>query len=342
MLGFVKGRQGGRSARDAGIDLASWFRSTARPGDLVLTGCSDPTSRLIQFVTGSEVSHVAIVTGDESVVEAYDYGFTPLELDEGIYETPFEVFLGRTTLDRIMVRRPVGLDVDTLASAIRFALDNSPPFPTAGATLTSLLIATGKPGAQRIIDGLYAVGLGSPIDRALDGLVDFVADGPERVHCSEIATRLYLGADLHLRFVQPVLAAHMGRVLGAVRDGGVVRIDRRKRGKIASLDRHFRRRARPGDRVAIDLGGGPKELVDSKVSATTEMGKMVGGAFRARLDDIDEHEPDVADLILPADFERAEPFDTVGLVVRRRGRWQHGEIVLRLAGGRTSDAFTGS
>jgi hypothetical protein len=307
--------------------LEEWFEDLIVPGDLVLTGCSDPTSRLIQFVTRSQFSHVAIVSGERTLIEAYDYGVTPIEIDEGIYETPLAKFYERATLDRVMVRRPVGLDQDTLESALRFALENSPPFPTSGALLTNALIATATPWGQRSLDLLRRLGLGRAVDGFLDGVIGLVADGPERVHCSEIATRLYYAADLHLRFVDPVLLPHFDRVLGAHRvDSRIVRVSRRLRGKIASLDRYPKRIARPGARAQKVVHRGPAVAASSKLEAGNEIRKMSVESLRERWEEGPANESDFADLILPADFERAEPFDTVGLLVRGRTQWAEHEI----------------
>ena len=227
-----------------------------------------------------------------------------------------------------MVRRPIGLNGDKLESAIRFALENSPPFPTSGALMLNALILTARPEAQWLLGRMAMAGLARPIDRMLDSLVDLVADGPERVHCSEIATRLYYGSGLDVRFVQPLLLPHYRRVIAAEAVGDrTIKVDRRLRGKVASLDRHLRRRARRGRLPEMELDEGPKVAVETKVTAATEVQKMTLDAALDRIREAPANESDIADLVVPGDYERAEPFDTVGVLLRdRRTGWYRGDV----------------
>ena len=301
--------------------LAEWFCSTVLPGDLVLTGCTDMVSRLIQLFTRSQVSHAAIVTGSDTVVEAYDYTFTPVGVDGGIFETPFETLLNRGSLDRIVIRRPVGLDLATLERATRYALDNAPPFPTVGLSVNAVLIMAATAPIQWGLSVLRQLGWGRSVDQALDRAVGSVADGPQRGHCSETATRLYIGADLHLIWKDPVLAPHMNRVRAAVQEAdGTVRVSRRLRGAVASLDRHFHRRASRSEQVVIDEEGSLK----ARAELLLVFGVAIAARLRARRGVCES--ADIADLILPADLEDVEPFDTVGCIVRRAGRWHHVDL----------------
>lgn len=313
------------------FDPTGWLRERIEPGDLVLTGSRDLVSLLLQAGTSSHVSHVAIAIDTEHVVEAYDYGFTPIETDEGVYQTTLNQLVTRSPrIDRIVIRRPRGLDRARLAAAWAEATDNSPPFPTAGAALTSLLILTAKPTVNDLLRRLLGR---HRLDRILDGVIGVVADGPEQVHCSEVATRLYTAAGLELRFVEPVLMAHMHQVAAARSAGShVITVDRSYRDRLVALRHHLDRRATVGPRPTIaDVSGGPARVASAKLSVPLEKGGEAVNAVKERIEDGPDHESDLADLILPADFERAEPFDTIGVLVRRRSSWITGEILTRPA-----------
>ncbi len=303
------------------VDLTGWFCGAVQPGDLVLTGCSDVVSRLVQLFTGSDFSHAAIVTGSGTVVEAYDYGLTPQEDDGGAYETPFDVLLKRGALDRIMIRRPVDLDADSLERTVRFALNNAPPFPNVGVMATVLLLVTARPLGQRVLRGLRRIGFDGAFGRAL---IRVVADGPEHCHCSELVVRLYSGAEVPLVWRDPALGPYMPLVSAAVRRGdGTIRVDRKLRGKVASLNRHLGRKAFGGDRVMVDVEDTPIQVVGAMLVAVLQTQSMLKRAILARVQSAHNHESDIADLIVPADLERVEPFETIGCVVKRRDGWCH-------------------
>ena len=83
-----------------------WLAAVTKPGDLILTGSGDLAFRLIQFGTRSHTSHAAIVASEDTVIGAYDYGLTPNEEDEGVFETSFTKLIARSP--RLVVRRPDG------------------------------------------------------------------------------------------------------------------------------------------------------------------------------------------------------------------------------------------
>ena len=81
---------------EGGGTPSSWLRERGRPGDLVLTGSRDVASLLIQVGTGSQISHAAIIADADTVIEAYDYGLTPNEQDEGVFQTSFDELVARS------------------------------------------------------------------------------------------------------------------------------------------------------------------------------------------------------------------------------------------------------
>ncbi len=307
------------------VDPTQWLGETMEPGDLVLSGSSDLISRLIQISTASHVSHVAVAVSADALLEAYDYGFTPIETDEGVFKTDLSDFVTRSNqLDRLVVRRPCGLDHALMAEVLESAITNSPPYPTAGAALMSLLLATAKPSVQRLLAALLGRGR---LDAALETLVGMAADGSEQVHCSEIATRLYTAAGVELRFIEPVLLAHMHRVAAARSTGShIVAVDHAQQHRLSSLGHSLSRRATRSGWPRPVRGNGSLTASRSKVDLSLDTGSTAMKVVRDRLDDAGIHQSDLADLILPADYERAEPFDTVGVLLKRASHWMLGEI----------------
>jgi hypothetical protein len=308
------------------VDPVEWLRETVQLGDLVLTGCRDLLSRLIQSGTGGRVSHVAIGRGDGRLVEAYDYGLNPDEHSEGVFATDLEHFIERSpNLQRLVVRRPHGLDRALLAEALTSVVENSPPFPTTGAGLTSVLVYASRPSVQRVLETVVGAGR---LDSAYGRLVRIVANGPLRCHCSETATRLYVAAGFNLRFVEPVLIGHLHRV-AATRNGGpyVAEVDDEARADLVRFDLHPGRRAEPTALPTIELHKGVRIALGSALGITADLSGALVQSLRDRQATVSDHRPDIADLIVPADFERAEPFDTVGVLRKRRGEWSTGHVL---------------
>lgn len=311
---------GSRSA----IDATRWLRQTTAPGDLVLTGSRDPLSAMIQWGTRSRVSHAAIVSSSGTVVEAFDYGLTPHDRDEGVYENSFDHLVDRTRrLDRIVVRRPDPWPASGRAELDRRlaeAVESSPPFPTAGAALTCLLVLLTHPRVRGLTDRA-GDRVTERVERVGDRLVWMVGDGPARVHCSEIATRLYTAAGVELRFVEPALGRLLFRVPAAKEtDGGRLKIDRHHRQRLTALVAG-RPPASPGQRPRPVKGAGSQVKVSTTWQATGGVLLASVSAVREQARTAGDHSPDIADLVLPADFERAQPFVTVGTLVRRGQRW---------------------
>ena len=184
---------------------------------------------------------------------------------------------------------------------------------------TLLLFA--QPVVQRVLD-LSGPRIDAKIDEVIDWLIQVIADGDERVHCSELVTRVYSGADVELRFDDPVLEPYLARVRAAKRTpDGKYKVDRRQRRQLSSMSRHLRRRARKSSRPPVEKGSGSKVKVRSSWEASGGVVRSSVDVARQRIDDAADHRPDVTDLVLPGDLERVGPFTTVATLVRRGSTW---------------------
>ena len=315
---------GGARGSGDDIDPVSWLADTAKPGDLILTGNTDRVSRLIQWGTRSHSSHVAIVSAPNQVVEAYDYGLTPEEWDEGVYRNCLSHVVDRSpTLGSLIVRRPANwasVDQERLDVALREAEENSPPFPTTGAGLTSMLVLLTHPGFRRRLAWTGPVGRWL-IEFLIDLLVKTVADGPRRVHCAELATRLYTGVGIELRFRDLALGGILFELpASSASPDGHLEVDSEHRQRLSELVGPPRRACRsqlPG----LDDRQRRRLALRARWRATGGVLQATVRATRRRWRESDWYEPDMADLILPADLERATPFMTIGILTWRDGRW---------------------
>lgn len=320
--------------RRRSLDPVEWLKETTEPGDLILTGSSDLLSWMIQWGTRSHVSHTAIVRSDEGVVEAYDFGLTPDESDEGVFEHSFEEMVDRSyKLKYLIVRRPRGWTDERRARfdrSLQYTLNHSPAFPTVGAGMASVLVILTRPECRRLRDRLPSP-LRWLVDRLILWLANSVSDGPRRVHCSEIATRLLTRVGFELRFADPTLGPVVAQMPGGeIGEDGAARFAIADRNWVSNLPR-IRRKARKSERPQVDLSSGSKAGSSTMYRATvpvkTKALFVAGtrGFFGTKRPEDREPTPDMADLILPADLERAEPFDTVGMLVRRGWTWSEEE-----------------
>ncbi len=332
---------GGARGSGDDIDPVDWLRRVTEPGDLLLTGESGLLSRAIQWGTRSHVSHTAIVRSADTVVEAYDFGLTPHEGDEGIFEHTFAEVVERSSrLDCLIVRRAPGWTDRRRARfdrALDYSLRHSPTFPTVGAGMACALVALTRPETRLVTNRLRGR-LEWRFDRTVDWLAHSVGDGARRVHCSEVATRLYTWTGFELQFENPTLGPVVLRMAGSQQiENGHVRIHPEWLADVSTLPR-LERRAEPSLRPQVDKTAGSKVGVTTRWQATGSVliASVVmiidRGATGSLPTDEREPPPDLADLILPADFERAKPFETVRMLVRRRDRWQETDHVLRPQG----------
>lgn len=274
------------------LDFESGLARDLRIGDAVLVGGSDPVSRFIQLGTQSKYSHMAVVTGPDELTEAYDYALTPDEDDEGIYRLSFSDFMNRSAkVKRLLVLRPHGIDERRLVAAADHLLSHSPGFPTLVAAC------------------LAFCGLSVPLLRTLPAetrrrlaqwQVRLATDGVSRVHCAEAATRMYAYAGLQIRFTAPRMQYHINYLR-----------------QLNSSDQLLPLPS--GERTAVK-GSWPTGLHPATVSAAVST--ALRDSIRVAGQRARSTEPvDRADLVMPGDFVRAEPFTTVGHFVRTRQGW---------------------
>lgn len=293
-----------------------------RVGDAVLTGGDDPVSTIIQTGSRSPYSHIGVVVGPGLVVEAYDYALTPDETDEGVFIIALDDFLDRCShLRAVEVRRPLHIDRGRLVAAAHHLEDHSPGFPTLGMACLALC------GLSDPLLGVLPGGIGR---RLATALASVAADGVWAVHCAETATRLYHAAGVPLRFRSPRLWPHLVALQSLQdRPGGQAQpplvdlpTSRRQAAEgcwprglrlapyaVAATVRAVGYRAR---RAWRDETQGDRAWRDGASVVGADHGR---GASRA------PESGDVADLILPGDFARADPFELVGRYRRQADRW---------------------
>jgi hypothetical protein len=274
------------------LQLEWRLANTLEAGDAVLVGGADPVSRFIQIGTRSKFSHMAVATGPDMLIEAYDYALTPNESDEGIFRLPLGDLIGRSPrLNRILILRPSGIDRSRFLAATDHLLAHSPSFPTFAAFCIAFC------------------GLSVPFLRAMPARarnrvaawqVRLAADGISRMHCAETVTRLYAYAGLQIRFNGPRLQYH---------------IDHLRR--ITTGDQLLPLPTEPRQAVKGRwlTNRGPMGVVDAARTGFSDAMRVAGQRARST-------EPiDRADLAMPGDFARAEPFTVVGEFAKRSGRW---------------------
>lgn len=298
---------GGKQAHQADVGaVVDWLATHGQVGDLLLVGGQDWISRIIQRLTESPFSHALVITGPDTLIEAYDYRLTVSENDEGVYEISFLAFAEREhSLARLNIYRlPEGtLDMCRLHSTAELLRDTAPTYPTLAAIVFLLAQLTGR--VARAAENGRRRWL-MPSRKHIGVQARFWGDGPRRVHCAELATRLYCAAGAEIEFKSPLLSPYIDAVEGQ------------------------------GTYLARDLqapegpGGGPvqapapAEPAPLSLNFVSNMLAPFAGAISV-FNSIANRalcraEPDIADYILPNDFANADPFRKVAsLTLNRRG-----------------------
>lgn len=281
-------------------DPTTWLERHSQSGDLLLTGSGGLIGNLIQRATRNAYSHAAVIR-DGQLVEAYEYGLTPNENDEGVYVTTFAEIVERNENLRLLtLRRPIGMDLERYRAAADHYVRVNPTFASIG------LCLIGVWQAMNVGVDASSVAVGLSSDRLLQLLrfqANLTGDGDGRVHCAELATRIYTKAGLSLSFTSPTLAP----LLAALAAGeGVPASD--------AVEIEGQVWVHPADDdqpVRISRRGrwtGWRDVVD------------IVGALRARYRQ--DAPPDMADFIVPGDFQCAEPFRTVATLLLVDDRWE--------------------
>ena len=170
-------------------DVADWLQDNVTCGDLVLSGSTDPLSRLIRWGTLSDYSHCALALDSDRFLESYDWSGTPAENDDGVATIDVDQYAKRGRLLRLAVLRPDGLDHERFCEIANRVVHHSPTFASTVGVMLAL------------------AGIGDHPKFRIPGACSFFAkrlhllgDGATRVTCSELAVRVYLEAGLPLRF----------------------------------------------------------------------------------------------------------------------------------------------
>lgn len=289
---------GGKEADEGNVGaVLDWLTTHAEVGDLVLVGGADWISRAIQHLTESPYSHALVVTGDDTLIEAYDYRITISEQDEGVYETPFSVFAKREhALARLCIYRlPEGtLDMQRLGSSAALMRDTAPTYPTLAAIVFLIAQLVGRTARSETNGGRTWL---MPSRRRISAQARFWGDGPRRVHCAELATRLFCAAGAEIEFKNPLLSPYIDTIHGT--------------GNYSA--RNLQSPAGPGNEpasVPLPKQAGPLSLnlvssVFAPVSGIVSVFNSIANRALSRA------EPDIADYILPNDFTTADPFRKV-------------------------------
>ena len=256
-------------------DVAAWLRETVTCGDLVLSGSTDPLSRLIRWGTLSEYSHCALAIDKERFLESYDWSGTPTEDDDGVGEISFDDYATRGNLLRLAVLRPSGLERQRFLDVTLRAKHYSPPFSS---TVGVLLAFAGLGDHPRFrIPG---------VRRYVEKRLHLLGDGAARVTCSEFAARVYLESDVPLRFKTMRLLSYVELLRSPEWDS-------------LELDAEPRR---------IDATGRKEEDRASLFAFVGDFPRALA-AISA-----DPSEPDWADLLVPGDFLHSSNFRTVAQI----------------------------
>lgn len=282
--------------------VATWLHDQCQVGDLLLSGQRDFGSRLIQSATNSRYSHAAVVTSPGSITEAYDYSLTFDEDDEGVFGTDFATYAKRTTgLSDLAIYRAEGTDTERLTWTANSLRQSTPTYPTTAAAIFVIAQKT-KRMANRDTPRHKL-----PRLPKLRRQANFFADGIRRVHCAELATRLYAAADTHLDFRQPLLAPYIDVINGP----GDYKAD-----DLPSPLKPGRGRAQKGQH-APPHHTQPRKLIIATIAGITDLTNTIANR---RL-----HKPtgDIADYTMPGDLTNAHPLQLVARLHRTKQGTTH-------------------
>jgi len=277
-------------------EIIDWLGDRCKLGDLLLIGGHDVASRAIQMLTNSEFSHAAVVTGTQAVTEAYDFELTLSDEDEGVYETDFRDLVTRDpALARIAIYRmthPV-LDTELLVWTAAALRGNTPTYPT-----TAALLFLGGQIVRRVGSG-GLITRPRPSRRAVLRHLGYWADGPRRVQCAELATRLFSAAGAHLDFRAPLMSAYIDELTSP---GDYIADD------LIPLPTLNTGPARRRLWVPPRVIGGGRRLIHRAATGVTDLSNTL--ANRA----LHRYQADLADYALPPDLANAEPLARVALI----------------------------
>lgn len=281
-------------------------------GDLLLLGSGDPVSRIIQHSLGSPYSHVAVVVEGQRIVEAYDHELTLSEEDEGVFKRSLDEFVEREDKVNIVtvLRNTEALfDPERFSAVANTLVNNTPTYPTTAAALMLLGRITGRV-AGRGEDRLL-----TPSAKTIRRQAIHFGDGPMRMHCAELALRLYAAAGGALELRKPLLHRYMD----VVKDQD----DYDTEGLHISLDSGSSP-AKPGIWRPQGVSSRPAQLLISTTVAVTDLANSVVNRYVRRPE---EAQSDLGDFGMPPDLLTAKELSEVGTFFVRRGRCSIGRML---------------
>lgn len=252
--------------------VADWLRQNVSRGDLVLSGSTDPLSRLIRWGTLSDYSHAALALDNDCFVESYDWSGTPAGDDDGVAVIPVDQYARRGRLLRLALLRPTDLDHDRFYEVAVRATHYSPTFPSTAGLMLGLAGLGDHPRFQ--IPALRSF---------LGKRLHLLGDGAARVTCSELAARVYLEAGLPLHF-QTIRLIHYAELL--------------RHGDWAPLDAD-------GEPRTVETKGRREQDRASLVAYVAGLPHALRATSR------ESTKPDWADLLVPGDFLHSSSFRLV-------------------------------
>lgn len=289
----LKSERSGRPTRRKLAELPEWLRSLSERGDLLLVGSDDYVSRAIQRSLGSPYSHALLVVGPGRLAEAYDYSLTLYEGDEGVYELSFDEFFARSQqlADVLLLRnRSSQFDPDKFAWLARELAQNSPAYPTTAAVTFiagQLLGRVANSGRHRLL---------RPSAKTIARQTLIWGDGPRRMHCAELAARLYVAAAGTVELHRPIL----GPYIDSLGDPGDYSLD-----ELPPIFPRPRRRAGKGLWYPKTVKSRPRRLLVATVVGISDLSNAaVNRVLR-------NTQPDPADFVMPPDFVDAGGFTQV-------------------------------
>lgn len=287
-------------------NLGDWLAQNAQPGDLLLSGSSEFSSRFVRWATESEFSHAAVVIDAELFTESNDLAYTPSEYDGGVCYLATGDYVERAdTLRNVTLLRPRTVDLDLLAAAAKRYVACPAPYPSLGIAV----MGPSKWSAEAIalisnriahIDRFPFRQMHSGLERFGDRHLKFVGDGPRRIQCAEYAYRLYSDAGVDIQLHQPVFERAMERLISRpANDSG------RGEASVSPLPPSHQSIAQVG---FWHQGPHPLKAVRNVLRACRQ---IVGGLLNRLREDTT---PDVADFVMPCDFFAADPFDHISSI----------------------------
>jgi hypothetical protein len=246
----------------------------------------------------------------EWLVEATEYRKLATDRNGGVYHRRIVEAVADDHLDRIVVRRPIGVVHSAVVAAAERFLREQPVYSSSGLMFKSVLVGLGGGWSERTAE-LF---VGDETEDAIEAyLAEIVADGPARLVCAELVYRVLHDAHVELAHEDLLLRDAICHV----------------RALPVPLDYPDAQPRTTADRLAtaFELAGREPEPIGSP----PEIGRLgwarylrlvsrqVRDAYERRRSETGDG--DVADLVTPRDFLMMQPFETLADLTRTASGW---------------------